>query len=233
MAFDTTNFEFDWSDQSRIFDPARFNEGVTIIGLGGIGASLLPFLVTLGIRRFVIYDPDLVEARNISSQLLYKPSDTYRPKVDVCAEYISAYAAGQAEVEVHQTLFTADTVITTPVVISGVDNQDARRAIWDAVQMQDDVVQLYVDGRIGGVKYNCLVLDMLEDNDWYGKRWLGDNGAPLPCAERAIVYPSGALACTITNLVVQWAAGEALPRRVYEDKGNWDIQVIWPPQPKV
>ncbi|NCU37474.1 hypothetical protein EOL96_00190 [Candidatus Saccharibacteria bacterium] len=230
--FNTEYFQFNWSDQSGIFDPEGFPDGITLIGLGGIGASLLPFLVTLGIRKFVIYDPDRVEPRNTSSQLLYKPEDTGRSKADVCAEYIDAYSAGQAEVEVHKELFLAGTEISTAVVISGVDNMDARRGIWSAIERQADTVQLYIDGRIGGVKYNCLIVDMIEDYGWYGDKWLGDNSAPLPCAQRAIVYPSGALACTILNTVVQWAAGEVLPRRVYEDKGNWGTQVVWKPKKK-
>ena len=58
---------------------------------------------------------------------LYKPRDPYRPKVEVCQEYIQTYGDCQVVVEVHQRLFTAEDRITTPVVISAVDNQDARR----------------------------------------------------------------------------------------------------------
>ena len=223
------DFAPNWSDQGGIFDPDSFVGTITIIGAGGIGASLIPTLVTVGFRRFIIYDPDRVEDRNIASQLLYKPRDLYRPKVEVCQEYIQTYGDCQVVVEVHQRLFTAEDRITTPVVISAVDNQDARRMIWQAVQDSPDV-RLLIDGRIGSEAFTCLAVDMLDDSDWYDTKFLGDNIAHLPCASRAIAYPAVALGAVITRHLVHWHAGEELPRRVSQDMRDLVQLVIQAPK---
>ncbi len=221
-------FAPNYSDQLGIFDPDMFAEDVVIIGCGGIGATLIPVLVTLGIKRFVLYDPDKVETRNIASQLLYKPADLYRSKVEVCKEYILAYGDSEVTVETHERLFTEKDHVNASLVISAVDSQQARRGIWAAIDKMRVKPQLLIDGRIGGLIANCLFVKP-HDADWYTSDWLGDNVAALPCARRAIIYPSVGLAEMITNGIVQWAAGEELPRRIYRDAETFRQQVIWEP----
>lgn len=46
--------------------------------------------ITMGIRRFVLWDPDQVEPRNVASQLLFRPRDLYRPKVEVARPGVPA-----------------------------------------------------------------------------------------------------------------------------------------------
>lgn len=221
-------FAANYADQLGIFDPDGFAETVVIIGCGGIGATLIPVLVTLGIRRYILFDPDVVEARNIASQLLYKPDDLYRPKVEVCKEYIHAYGDDEVVVETHQRLFTSKDSVNASLIITAVDSQQARRDIWTAIGKMRPKPQLLIDGRIGGLIANCLFV-WPNDAEWYEQKWLGDNVAPLPCARRAIIYPSVGLAEIITNGIVQWAAGEEIPRRVYRNAENFSQQVIWAP----
>ncbi|MGV9002058.1 MAG: ThiF family adenylyltransferase [Candidatus Saccharimonadaceae bacterium] len=203
----------DFSDQAGIFDPNTFADTITLIGCGGIGASALPTLVTMGFRRFELWDPDLVEPRNVASQLLYKPSDLYRSKVEVASEYLLAY--GAREVVIHPEYFTADTAIDLGVVISGVDSMAARQIIWEAIKRNEDNVQLYLDGRIGGQHMQLLAVEPI-DGEWYEKKWLfnDDKAAPLPCTERAIAYPAVALGSFMASHLAAWNRGNVLPKRV-------------------
>ena len=64
MPTSETDFRPDYSDQTGFFNPAMVSETVTIIGCGGIGASVLPTLVTMGFTQFILFDPDFVEPRD-------------------------------------------------------------------------------------------------------------------------------------------------------------------------
>lgn len=62
---------------------------VCIVGLGGIGGSILQILCGNGIKNFVLIDSDKVESSNFNRQLLYSINDIGKFKVDVCKEYLS------------------------------------------------------------------------------------------------------------------------------------------------
>lgn len=204
----------DFSDQIGLFDPSTFDETVTLIGCGGIGASLLPTLVTMGVKKFILFDPDIVEPRNVASQLIYMREDVYqKPKVEICRDVIEGYYP-DAEVEVHQRFFTADDSIDSAVVIGAVDSMAARQEIWQAVANSD--ASLYLDGRIGGEHFSLFAVDPL-DGDWYKDKCLFDDSAvaPLPCAERAIIYTATVLGGIICRHLKEWHQGVQLPDAIH------------------
>jgi hypothetical protein len=208
---DKTRVVVDFSDQTALFDPRSFSETVTIIGCGGIGASLIPTLVTMGVKHIELFDPDFVESRNIASQVLYRPADLYRPKVEVCREYILDYCP-DAGVTAHRRFFTEADVLDSAVVIGAVDSMAARTTIWRAIEGNSDI-QLYLDGRIGGEHMTLFAVDPL-DGDWYPKRWLfsDEQAAQLECTRRAIVYPAVVLGAIMCRHLAYWHRGEALPQ---------------------
>lgn len=216
-------FSVDYRDQTAIFDPAQFAERVTVIGCGGIGGTLLPILVTMGVRSFRLYDPDFVDPRNVGGGLLYEPPNTYQLKVEVAAEFLRRN--GATDVLTHQKLFVPGDELDS-VVISGVDSMDARQSIWPAVR--DSRAQIYLDGRIGGLQWTLLAVEPF-DGEWYERRWLPDESkvAPLPCAARNVVFVSTGLAAEIGSHLARFSRGERLPQRVERHYGNGDFfQVI-------
>ena len=74
--------EVDWSDQTGWFDPDKVVDPLTIIGCGGIGSNVAFELITMGFRRFVLYDDDKVEPRNLASQKAYRHDDLYKLKAE-------------------------------------------------------------------------------------------------------------------------------------------------------
>ena len=61
---------------------------VALVGLGGLGSTLLMQLVGLGFERFFAIEPDVVEEKNLNRQLLYSYSDVGTPKLDAAAKNI-------------------------------------------------------------------------------------------------------------------------------------------------
>ena len=62
------------------------DSSVLLLGLGGVGSSVLTSLAGLGVGRVTAVDYDTVELRNLSRQLLYSESDLGRPKLTVATE---------------------------------------------------------------------------------------------------------------------------------------------------
>jgi sulfur-carrier protein adenylyltransferase/sulfurtransferase len=54
---------------------------VLVVGAGGLGCAVLPYLAAAGIGRLVIADPDVVEETNLHRQPLYRMADIGHTKV--------------------------------------------------------------------------------------------------------------------------------------------------------
>lgn len=78
--------------QVRAFGAAgqqRLNQlSVGIIGLGGTGSIVAQQLAHLGVKRFMLVDPDTVEVTNLNRLANASPSDIGQPKTEVAKRYI-------------------------------------------------------------------------------------------------------------------------------------------------
>jgi len=227
----TAAFEADYSDQSGIFNRDSVNTVVTMIGCGGIGASVLPLLVTMGFKHFCLYDKDVVEPRNIATNLIFRAQDMYRPKVDRVKQYLQEF--GAETVTAYQEHFEGQHPLSG-LVISGVDSMAARKLIWRYV-VDNRNVPLYMDGRIGGVYASLLTVEPcnFDHIDWYETHKLFDDSkaAVLPCTQRTVVYPAVFLGTCMAAHLAAWSRGEQSPNQV--DMGYYEeyfFQTVDAPQ---
>lgn len=63
-----------------------------VVGAGGLGHPVIAGLLSLGVQRWRIIDPDIVESSNLHRQWLFASADRNRPKAQVVAEWILARA---------------------------------------------------------------------------------------------------------------------------------------------
>ena len=54
---------------------------VLVIGAGGLGASILPYLASVGVGEIGIVDHDVIEISNLHRQVIYKTSAVGKAKV--------------------------------------------------------------------------------------------------------------------------------------------------------
>jgi molybdopterin/thiamine biosynthesis adenylyltransferase/proteasome lid subunit RPN8/RPN11 len=82
---------------------------VGIVGCGGTGSAVAEQLVRLGVRRFLLADPDTLSESNVTRVYGSFPADIGRPKVDVTAEHIQRIAS-DARVESIRASITAEPI---------------------------------------------------------------------------------------------------------------------------
>lgn len=65
---------------------------VAIVGLGGTGSLVAQHLVHLGVRDFILIDPDVIDVTSLNRVASAAMSDVGHPKVSVAARYIESIA---------------------------------------------------------------------------------------------------------------------------------------------
>lgn len=75
---------------------------VAIVGLGGIGSHIALNLAYLGVRDFVIVDPDIVEETNLNRLIGATKNDVGKPKTEIIAKMISKITDNKAKIEIFQ-----------------------------------------------------------------------------------------------------------------------------------
>jgi hypothetical protein len=103
--------------------------GITagIVGLGGTGSVLLQMLARVGVRKFVLCDPDTIELSNLSRLPYAFEDDEGRKKVRVAAGYVKKVAR-EAEVKMiaERVQDARENISTCDLIFGCVDNDGAR-----------------------------------------------------------------------------------------------------------
>ena len=82
---------------------------VLVVGAGGLGCAVLPYLAAAGVGTLAVLDPDRVELSNLHRQPLYRMQDLGRPKVEAARAAVLALNP-QTRLEAHATALTAANV---------------------------------------------------------------------------------------------------------------------------
>lgn len=115
-----------WWNQERLG-----NAKVLVIGAGALGNEVLKNLALLGVGHVFIADLDYVDPSNLSRSILFRESDSGRPKAQVAAEAIQDVYPG---IRVHWFHGNAiyglglGVFAWADLVIGGLDNREAR--LW-------------------------------------------------------------------------------------------------------
>ena len=204
-----TLHEVNRSRQHDLFRPDQASSPVTVIGVGGIGSPTVIQLAQMGVPDITVLDDDLVEEHNRSSQH-YRQEDIGKPKVVAIAEQAASY--GGVRIKARQERFTTQPL--AGIVIAAVDSMDSRQAIWEAVRWNPNV-ELYIDGRMGGLVAHILTVRPHdpEDVERYEQHLFPQSeAAPEKCTARAIVFNTyGSASFIAANLRRWWVEGQITP----------------------
>jgi len=153
---------------------------VALVGIGGVGVSVVEMLTRCGVGKIIIYDYDTIELANMN-KMFYRPEQAGWNKTMACRHYCSELNP-DTTIEVHNMDITAkentakfkesistgslDRKEKVSLLIGCVDNLEARELMerfsdemqlpfMDAVVADDAMsghVQLIIPGRTGGLE---------------------------------------------------------------------------------
>ena len=108
---------------------------VTVIGAGGVGAPVIPYLVAGGIGRLRVIDDDRVGLDNLHRQVLFATGDIGRLKIDAAQEAAARLDPDVRFDGVQERIGPENAMVLlqgADVVIDGSDNFATRLAVSDA-----------------------------------------------------------------------------------------------------
>src|SRR5574341_912694 len=199
--------------QLDVCPPAKLEDGVTIVGLGGIGSPTALILAKMGCRSLTLIDYDTVEVHNTSCQL-FGMGDIGATKLAALGD-ILARLSPLLDIQTMAERITPamPLQVKTPVIISCVDSMAVRRLLWDTVKV-DLTARMFIDSRMGAEVGRILAVDLKkpEHLDAYEKSLYTDEEAiQAPCTARAIAYTGFALGSQIAHLIKRRAMGQEVP----------------------
>lgn len=189
---------------------------ITIAGLGGIGSYVYYLLTRMQPSFITIYDPDVVEAVNMSGQL-YSKEDLGKSKtqamLDMAHKYSSYYRTGA-----FKEPFTSKSSATS-IMICGFDNMEARKVFFNSwkkyVELRPDSEQkhcLFIDGRLAAEEFQVFCIrgdDKYNINRYADEFLFSDSEADETiCSYKQTSFMANMIGSIIINLFVNFCAND-------------------------
>lgn len=192
---------------------------VTIAGVGGIGSYVTFLLGRMKPSEIILYDPDVVEAANLSGQL-YCSNDIGSHKVESIASTIGRYS-NYYHVVCFPERFDSESQ-ATDIMICGFDNMEARRLFFNKwtsrVLMLPESERgkcLFIDGRLAAEEFQVFAIQGNDERAMkeYESKWLfSDSEADETiCSYKQTTFMANMIASVMVNLFVNFAANECGP----------------------
>lgn len=197
----------------------------TVIGCGGIGSFTAVLLAKMGLRKLVLYDPDVVEEENVGTQV-YGIHDVGSQKVSALVNHIlNTNDFKSVVLEVFPTHYNG--AIPTDIYVSAVDSIEARITVTERILNVFKEGQLFIDASMAAeyLMISVYTHDLQKHLDYL--KGLDPTKIPdEPCTAKATVYTGMLIASLIGNIVRKYITGEPLPRVVAMDVRKWKLSAI-------
>lgn len=166
---------------------------VLVIGAGGLGSAIIPYLAAAGVGHLGVADDDRVELSNLQRQTIYRSVDVGESKAERAAAFAGALNP-RIEVAAHRRRLSAgdaaDLIAGYDIVVEGVDSFEGRLAINDAAI---NARRTLVSAAIGRFEGQLAVFKPWAGADLPCYRCLVPEPPPretvLSCAEEGVLGP--------------------------------------------
>lgn len=194
---------------------------VILGGAGGISSYVGFLLSRLKINNIKVYDPDIVEAVNMSGQF-YPISAIGTEKVLALSKLMREFSSFY-NVQIYNELYTPNSPVSA-IMICGFDNMLARRTFFNnwLKFVKTGLVPaeqcLFVDGRLAAEEFQVL---SIQGNDEraireYESKWLftDEEAEATVCSYKQTTFMANMIASVMVNVFVNFAANISDPAPV-------------------
>lgn len=200
------------------------NSRVLVLGAGGIGSALLPYLASSGVGFVRLLDPDVIEESNLSRQILYNTQQVGALKGPTASEYLSAVNPAM-EVEWLPGRFDhgnhAAFVESMDLILEGTDDMSCKFLVSD-ISVKTGIPSII--GSIGNVQGHVFPIAGKPGHACYRCLFEGPPEGEIPtCATEGILSPlPGIIGSMMAYLTVDFLAGkEFLPNLFIMEREGW------------
>lgn len=192
---------------------------IVLAGVGGIGSYVGFLLGRLKPESLFIYDPDIVEAVNMSGQL-YGRDDIGSSKVFSLSRMVSKYA-DYNRIVAFQERFTAESE-PADIMICGFDNMAARKVFYRKWLLhisnkpkEERKNCLFIDGRLAAEEFQVFAIqgDDVRAQRTYEDKWLFSDyqAEETICSYKQTTFMANMIASVMVNIFVNFVANECDP----------------------
>lgn len=192
---------------------------VILAGVGGIGSYIGFLLGRLKPESLFIYDPDIVEAVNMSGQL-YGRDDIGSSKVASLSRMVSKYA-DYNRIVAFQERFTEESE-PADIMICGFDNMAARKIFYNrwlfyvaSKPKEERKNCLFIDGRLAAEEFQVFAIqgDDIRAQRTYEDKWLflDSQAEETICSYKQTTFMANMIASVMVNIFVNFVANECDP----------------------
>ena len=174
---------------------------VAVVGCGGTGSAVIEQLVRLGVKNFILFDPDELTKSNLTRVYGSFPQDVGKSKVEICASHIRRINS-EADVAANECKIT---------------QESAAKSLTDA-----DVIFGCTDDNAGRLALSRFATYFMTPVIDCGVLLSSDDAGDLTGIDGRITVLAPGVACLICRgrIDLQRAAAEVLPVDVYERLAN-------------
>jgi len=177
---------------------------VLVVGVGGLGCAASLYLAAAGVGRLILVDPDRVAAPDLHRQILYRPADVGRAKVEVAAERLREHRPTGLELVVEQQALderlARRLLPESDVVVDGLDTHRARDLL---ARLCYELGRPLVHGAVSGGG-GCAAL-LAPGGPCYRCLFPAGQQAPDSPAEQGVLGPvAGLVGAAEAGLALQW-----------------------------
>lgn len=195
--------ERDFSRQSDLVPAEGLAQRIDVIGVGAVGRNVALMLASVGARNVRLFDHDIVDASNVTTQG-FRASEIGYSKPECVANEMKLVDPACSVSPVARKWYPA---IRLPgIVFSCVDSMEARRAIHESALD----CSLVIDGRmLGEVGYVFPYINTPESRAAYAKTLFSDAEAePGRCTQKSTLYCATHVASAMVYMLVRHLRGQ-------------------------
>ena len=159
---------------------------ITVIGLGGIGSTVVTLLSIMGFDTIIGWDDDRLEDHNLSSTT-YPHGMLGAPKTEASAHQAKHYSGDQTYFDAQNSRWT-DSCPLENKVITCLDSMDTRMEVYEKWRNIEDR-KFLIDLRMDAL--SCEMITTTKECDKYDEYWVSDAEIePAPCTMKHTIFSS-------------------------------------------
>lgn len=170
--------------------PQTLLDDITVVGLGGIGSSVVMLLATMGFDFIRGYDSDNMEEHNFGTTLY--PESMFdgggdNSKTLMAKNIIENYGGDDVTVQMNNQKFMGRGQVLSPKTIVCTDDMTSRKCVYDSWKEMENR-QVFIDMRMDALTMSCITVT--RESDVYEKYWFenGESGEEAPCTMKHTIF---------------------------------------------